>query len=125
MTSFFQRHPPPRSTLAKIFRAFRCWWRDGWYNAGMWDELLQQEFSPTRGMFDVQPVSGTKIAVTTTVGRPMLLVNYRRTSQIQSGKREQDLCGRRGLWLNKILEITTMLMKPRTRMRSLNCGNGS
>jgi hypothetical protein len=50
----------------------------------MWDELLQQEFSPTRGMFDVQPVSGTKIAVTTTVGRPMLLVNYRRTSQIQS-----------------------------------------
>ncbi|KAH1802914.1 hypothetical protein KXX35_003157, partial [Aspergillus fumigatus] len=50
----------------------------------MWDELLQQEFSPTRGMFDVQPVSGTKIAVTTTVGRPMLLVNYRRTSHIQS-----------------------------------------
>lgn len=91
----------------------------------MWDELLQQEFSPICGMFDVQPVLGTKIAVMTTVGRPMLLINYCRTSEIQSGKREPALRGRRGLWLNKILQITTMLMKPRTRMRSLNCGNGS
>jgi hypothetical protein len=63
----------------------------------MWDELLQQEFSPTRGMFDVQPVSGTKIAVTTTVGRPMLLINYRRTSEIQSGKRAQ------ALWTQRIV----------------------
>jgi hypothetical protein len=50
----------------------------------MWEELLQQEFTATTGMFDVQPVSGIKVAVTTTTDQTVLLINYRRVVESQS-----------------------------------------
>jgi len=75
---FFQGHPPLRTTWNKLIRAIRCWWKDGWYDAGLWDGLLQKEFGVDQGMFDVQPVSGTKVAVTAVADQPVLLINYQR-----------------------------------------------
>lgn len=75
---FFQGHPSPRTTWNKLIQTIRCWWKDGWYDAGLWDELLQKEFGVDQGMFDVQPVSGTKVAVTAVADQPVLLINYRR-----------------------------------------------
>ncbi|GLA67341.1 hypothetical protein AtubIFM54640_010321 [Aspergillus tubingensis] len=75
---FFQGHPPLRTTWNKLIRTILCWWKDGWYDAGLWDGLLQKEFGVDQGMFDVQPVSGTKVAVTAVADQPVLLINYRR-----------------------------------------------
>ncbi|KAB8067084.1 FabD/lysophospholipase-like protein [Aspergillus leporis] len=86
MTRFFKLHPAPLSAWARIIRTIRCWWADGWYSASVWEELLQQEFSKTTAMFDVQPVSGTKVAVITIADRPVLLVNYRRAVEIQNNE---------------------------------------
>lgn len=77
MIQFFRKHPHPHSTWAKVRRAFRCWWTDGWYNANEWDRLLQEHFEASEQMFGDQPVSGTKVAVTTVADHPVLLVNYR------------------------------------------------
>ncbi|KAH8431681.1 patatin-like phospholipase family protein [Aspergillus melleus] len=78
MWRFLRQHPPPRSAWAKVSRALHCWWTDGWYSASAWDKLLQQQFDPDQDMFGVQPVSGIKVAVTTTAAHPVLLTNYRR-----------------------------------------------
>ncbi|GAA93204.1 hypothetical protein AKAW_11316 [Aspergillus luchuensis IFO 4308] len=75
---FFQRHPPPRTTWNKFIQTICCWWKDGWYDAGQWVELLQKEFGVDQGMFDVQPVSGTKVAKTAVANQSVLLINYRR-----------------------------------------------
>ncbi|THC89924.1 hypothetical protein EYZ11_010621 [Aspergillus tanneri] len=80
MQEFFQKQPPPRSIWAKLLRAIRCWWTDGWYDASMWDKLLQSQFDASQQMFDTQPVSGTKVAVTTTARDTVLLTNYRRNT---------------------------------------------
>ncbi|KAL4889165.1 hypothetical protein BDV59DRAFT_205438 [Aspergillus ambiguus] len=79
MSRFFVKQPSSRWPWGKVVRAFRCWWTNGWYDAAAWDELLQDGFGATERMFGAQPVSGTKVAVTTTTTRAVLLCNYRRT----------------------------------------------
>ncbi|KAI9039861.1 patatin-like phospholipase family protein [Aspergillus affinis] len=78
MWQFLHQNPAPRSIWAKVGRAIRCWWTDGWYSANAWDELLQQQFGPSQEMFGTQPISGTKVAVTASAEHPVLLPNYRR-----------------------------------------------
>ncbi|KAL4887982.1 FabD/lysophospholipase-like protein [Aspergillus ambiguus] len=86
MLRFFHSQPSATSAWGKFLRTIRCWWTDGWYDARTWDRFLQEQFGSKRRMFDVQPVSGTKIAVVTTVNDPVLLTNYRRTNSNDKGK---------------------------------------
>ncbi|KAH8431002.1 uncharacterized protein LDX57_008663 [Aspergillus melleus] len=82
MTRFFQESSP-LSYWEKFLRAIKCRWTDGWYSAKKWEELLQEQFDTEKRMFDVQPISGLKVAVVAAAGkRPMLLVNHRRTRAI-------------------------------------------
>ncbi|PYH40085.1 patatin-like phospholipase family protein [Aspergillus saccharolyticus JOP 1030-1] len=87
MVQFFANHPPPRTIWSKLIRSIRCWWLDGWYDADFWNELLREEFGSDNCLFDAQPVSGIKLAVTTVAERPMLLTNYRRVTEnsLESG----------------------------------------
>jgi hypothetical protein len=111
------------SLVVRALRLVRCWFTDGWYNARALEQQLRRHYGADQLMFDAQAVSGTKVAVTTTAGGPVLLTNYR-TAVERKGESRRSLHSMRSITAAKEDYQPTATTKHRPWLRSRFCGNG-